>query len=300
MPLEHLDPAAARRLGRGGHRGERRTQRDRAVEDVVRQLQRALQQGDDVHPDPERGRPGGERRAHGRRAQVQQRGDQVALARPPPVQRGHRVEGGRAGAQLVVDEHQRARRVVEHRRVAELQRVGDGVRVLLVEAGEQRHARLRPPGGVDVDLGAGRLRHDVAEPGRGLAVAEGEGRRAPQGSPDERPELRAGAQRHLRSHRQVLAEDPADDQLGALGVVAQGQPDQGVQPPPVRVGVDLPGQAQARLDDGPGLGRGDGQGARRDHGVSTGSGVRGPYARWAARKPASSSATTPSGSASTP
>ena len=118
----------------------------------------------------------------------------------------------------------------------------------------------------------------MAEPGRRLAVAEHEraGGRA-EGRRDQAGEQRPGLPRGGRRDGQVLAEDPADDELGALGVVPQRQPDQGVEPQPVRVGVDPPAQSEAVLDDAArrrrrGQERG---GSGAGHGVSTGAGVRG-------------------------
>ena len=121
-----------------------------------------------------------------------------------------------------------------------------------------------------------RLGDHVAEAGRGLAVAEHE-RRRPVG--EQRRDQRGRAGRPARSAAaggtgRCLPSTAADDQLGALGVVAQGEPDERVQAQVVRVAVDLPGQAQALLDDRP---AGCLTGGRCRHGVA-GAG-RGAYAR---------------------
>ena len=85
---------------------ELRAQACGPVGEVRGKLDPATGQRDDVEPGAERRAPR-PASAVGVGPQVDQRGQHVAVPRREPVQRGDRVQRGAAGAQLVVDQHQR-------------------------------------------------------------------------------------------------------------------------------------------------------------------------------------------------
>ena len=143
----------------------------------------------DVHPHPVG--QAGERVL----AEVDQRGQDVVLARSGAVQRRDRVDGGAAGGQLVVDEHERAR-PGQQARVGRQQQVPGVVGVLLDERARRGDARHRTPGGVQVVRAAEGLGDAVAERRGRLGEAEHDGvdrlgrdrlPRPPRATPPRRP-----------------------------------------------------------------------------------------------------------------
>ncbi len=207
-------------------------------------------EGDDVEADAEpagRGVGGG---AVLRRAQVDQRCHDAALARCQGLQGRDRVEDGAPGGQLVVDEHQHVT-PGQQRRVVGQQEVLGGVAVLLMEPADRGRSRHPPAGGVQVgspqDVGDG-----VREPGRRLRVPQ---HRAGRAGGDGADRGRGGGQQGRRGAR-LPGEGAGQRRPGLAGgtvgvgptgrfpVVAQGMLHQEPQQPAgteheARVGGDV-------------------------------------------------------------
>lgn len=107
--------------------------------------------------------------------------------------------------------------------------MGRGVGVGLLEAARRRDARDRAAGGVQVRGAAEAVGDTVAEPGRGLRVAEDDrpGRLLlAEQLPHPAPEGEPVAVDDGRGLRDVLAQHVGHQQMRPLGVAPQGQPQQ--------------------------------------------------------------------------
>lgn len=221
----------SRRLTTGGTL-ELRHQRLPLLQDAVGQPHRPRRDRHQVDPRPDL--PGEllEPPGVGRRPHVDQGDDDVPLPRIPRMKIAHGVQHRVPRRELVVDQHQRPV-PGQQGRVLRQQQVGGGVRVGLLETAGGGDTGDRPAGGVQVGRGAQAVGDGVAEAGRGLGVPEHDGPgglRVAQQFPDAAAESDAVPVHHGRRLGHVLAEDVRHEQVGALGVAPQRQPQHPAQP----------------------------------------------------------------------
>lgn len=169
------------------------------------------------------------------------------------------VEHGVARGELVVHQHQRrigdsARQggptevARQQARVLREQQMGGGVRVGLLEAARPRHALDGAARRVEVRRHAQPVGDRVAEAGGRLRVAEHD-RPARLGVTEQRAHLPAefesGAVHHGGLLRHVLAEHVGHEEVGPLGVAAQGESQQVLQLP-VTAGLPVTDELDAQ------------------------------------------------------
>ncbi len=167
-----------------------------------------------------------------RRAHVDQGHDHVPLARVARVQVADGVEHRVAGGELVVDQDQRPL-AGQQRGVLGQQQVGGGVRVGLLEAAGRLDAVDRAARRVQVRCHADAVGHRVAEAGRRLGVPEDDracGGLVAQQLAHALAECEARPVHPRRQLRHMLAQHVRHQQMGPLGVAAQGQSQQIPQP----------------------------------------------------------------------
>ncbi|CAM5720244.1 hypothetical protein SBADM41S_12320 [Streptomyces badius] len=202
-----------------------------AFQYAVRERDRARGAGHQVDAGADLDGEGGQPVAVGRGTHVDQRDDDVAVARVQLVQGPDGVEHGVAGGELVVDQHQGGgdRSLGQQCGVLGQQQVRGGVRVGLLEAARLPDSRHRAPGGVQVRGVPEAVRDGVAETGGRLRVSEDHraaGLLRAEESPDplteavSRPVHDGGPLGHM------LAQHVGDEQVRPLGVAAQGQAQQ--------------------------------------------------------------------------
>lgn len=207
-------------------------QRPPGLQHPVREDRRPRGQGDKIDPGADLRREGVETFPVGRGAHVDQRDDDIALTAPVAVQLRQGVEHGVPGGELVVHQDQRAR-PGEQRGVLGQQQMRGGVGVGLLEAARPWHPRDRAAGRVEIGREGHPVRDRVTEPGRRLRVADDERAarlRVPQQGADALAEAVSRPVHHRRGLRHMFAQDVGDQQMGPLGVAAQGQAQQPVQP----------------------------------------------------------------------
>ncbi|SCF77184.1 hypothetical protein GA0115255_105803 [Streptomyces sp. Ncost-T6T-2b] len=200
-----------------------------AFQYAVRERDRARGAGHQVDAGADLGGEGGEPVAVGRGAHVDQRDDDVPVARVQFVQGADGVEHRVAGGELVVDQHQGGGVPLEQPGVLGQQQVRGGVRVGLLEAARLPDARHRTPGGVQVRGVPEAVRDGVAETGGRLRVSE-DHRAAGLLLAEQRPDpLTEPVPRPVHDGRllgHMLAQHVGDEQVRPLGVAAQGQAQQ--------------------------------------------------------------------------
>lgn len=203
------------------------------LEHPVRQLHRAARRDHQVDARPYVAREFLEPSLVARRAHVDERDDDVVLARVQFVQRADGVQDRVPRGELVVDEDQRAVSR-EQVRVLGQQQVRGGVRVGLLEAARAGHALDGPARGVQIGREGQTVGDRVPESRRRLGVAEDDRaarRLVAQQFPYPDAEFTPCAPHHGWALRNVLAQHVRHQQVRALGVAPQREPKESGQLP---------------------------------------------------------------------